>query len=112
MLGIRVKLAIAGALDDAAEIHHRDLVGEMLDDREVVGDEQVRDFPLRLQILKEVEDLRLDRDVQCTNGLVADDEVRLQCKRTSDANALALPSGEFVRVARRITGIESDARQE
>ena len=29
-------------LDDAAEVHHRDAVGDVADDREVVGDEQVR----------------------------------------------------------------------
>ena len=51
-------------LDDPAEVHHRDVVGEMLDDRQVVRDEQVRDVPLLLQIIEQIEDLRLDRNVQ------------------------------------------------
>ena len=53
-----------GVLDDAAEIHHRDAVADVLDHREIVADEQVAELALALQVLQQVDDLRLDRDVE------------------------------------------------
>jgi hypothetical protein len=37
-----------GVFDDLAEIHHRDAVADVLDDREVMGDEKIRNPPLPL----------------------------------------------------------------
>jgi hypothetical protein len=45
-------------------------------DVEVVGDEDVGEPELALQVLEEVEDLRLDGDVERGDRLVADDELR------------------------------------
>ena len=53
-----------GDLDDAAEVHHRDPVADMADDREVVGDEQVGQAETILEADEEVEDLGLDRHVE------------------------------------------------
>ena len=71
-----VELLGVGQLDDAAEVHHRDAVRDLVDHREVVGDEDVRQLELALQVLQQVEDLRLDRDVERRHGLVADDQLR------------------------------------
>ena len=81
----------------------------MLHDREVVRDEQVRDVALGLKVLEQVQDLRLDRDVERADRLVADDEVRLECDRPGDADALPLPAGEFVRLAGGEAGVQADA---
>ena len=43
-----------------------------------MGDEEIGQAELRLQIRQQVEHLRLDRDVERRNWLVADDEIRLQ----------------------------------
>ena len=43
-----------------------------------------------LQILHQVEDLRLHRDVERRDGLVRDDEIGLDRERPRDADALAL----------------------
>ena len=48
---------------------------------------------------QQVQDLRLDRDVERRDRLVADDQARLDGERARDADALALPAGELVRVA-------------
>src|SRR5262249_60387772 len=50
-------------LDDLAEIHDRDTVRHVLDDREIMTDEEQRQAKFPLQILKQVDDLRLDGDV-------------------------------------------------
>ena len=39
----------------------------------------------------------LDRDVKRRYRLVADDQLRVQCKSAGDADVLALPAGKFVR---------------
>ncbi len=54
---------------------------------------------LVLQVLEQVEDLRLDRDVERRDRLVADDQLRLERERAGDADPLALAARELVRVA-------------
>ena len=51
-------------LDNLAQVHDRDLVRQMTDRRDVVRDEQVRQTAAVLEIQQEIQDLRLDRDVQ------------------------------------------------
>ena len=86
-------------LDDAAEIHHRDALAEMPHDRQIVRDEQVGQAEALAQILEQIDDLRLDRDVERRDRLVADDEFRLERQSARDPDALALAARHFVRVA-------------
>ena len=52
---------VGGALlDDAALLHDHDAVGEVFDDREVVGDEEVGVVVLLFEVVEEVEHLRLN----------------------------------------------------
>ena len=88
-------------LDDAAEIHHRDAVRNVPDHRKIVRNEQVGEIQLPLQILEQVDDLRLHRDVESRDGLIADDEAGPQGKRARDADPLPLPAREFMRIALR-----------
>ena len=64
-------------LDEPPEIHHADAVGDVRDHREVVGDEEVGEAELALQVLHQVQDLRLHRDVERRGRLVADQEIRI-----------------------------------
>src|SRR5690348_17248091 len=52
------------ALDDLAGIHHHHLLRELGDDTEVVSDEHDRGAARRAELAEEVEDLRLDRDIE------------------------------------------------
>ena len=54
---------------------------------------------LVLELLEQVDDLRLHRDVERAHRLVADDEIGLHRERPRDADALPLPAGELVRIA-------------
>ena len=65
-------------LHDAAQIHHGDPVADVLHDREIMRDEQVGKPQVLLQIVQQVEHLRLDRDIQRAHRLVADDELRVE----------------------------------
>src|SRR5688572_15117185 len=102
--GVRVARTIeqriaVGDLDDAAEIHHRYPLADVPDDAEVVPDEEIGEAELVAQLLEQPDDLRLDRDVEGGDRLVAHDEVRPEGKRARDADALALAAAHLMRIA-------------
>ena len=86
-------------LDHPAEVHDRDPVAERPGEAEVVGDEQQRQLALPLELEQHGEDLRLHRDVEHRDRLVADQPVGLEHERRGDRHPLALAAGELVRVA-------------
>ena len=104
--------ALVGHLDDAAKIHHRDAMADVLDHGEVVGDEKVGELELLLQVDQQVDDLGLDRDVERRHRLVADDQGGTQGQRAGDSDALALAAGEFVRVGEHGGGPEAHALEQ
>ena len=95
-------------LDDLAEIHDRDPVGDMTDDSDIMGDEEVGQMQPALQLAQQIQDLRLDRDVQRRGRLVQHQEARLQRQRAGDGDALALAAGEFMGIAVEQLGPQAD----
>ena len=59
-------------LDDTAEIHHADPRRHVADNGQIVRDEEIRQAELVLQITHEIQDLRLDRDVERRCWFVTD----------------------------------------
>jgi hypothetical protein len=103
-----VKLLGRRKLDDLAEVHDRDAVGDMPDDAEIVGDEDIGQRELVLQVVEQVHDLRLNRDVECRDGLVGHDQPGVERERARHADALALTARELVRIAIVVLGREAD----
>jgi hypothetical protein len=60
------------------------------DDCQVVRDEEIGELEVALQLLHQIDDLRLDRDIQGGHWLVADEEVRVQRERAGQADPLPL----------------------
>src|SRR4029079_437212 len=85
-------------LHDPAEVHHRDLVADLPDHGQVVGDEEQRQPEARLEVAQEREDLRPDRDVEGAHGLVRDDQLGVEGDRAGDPDTLALSAAELVRI--------------
>ena len=108
MGGAVVHVGGRAVLDDPPEVHHGDLVGDVPHDGEVVGDEQVRQSELVLEVLEQVDDLALHGHVERRDGLVAHEHLRLDGERPGDADALALPAGELVRIPVHVAGVEAD----
>ena len=106
------QFALARDLDDLAQVHHRDARRDVAHHGQVVRDEDVGEAQAPLQVLQQVDHLRLDRDVERRHRLVADDQLRLHRQRARDADALALAAGELVRVALRVLGREADQTQQ
>ena len=112
-LGVRVQrhleqARLVGDLHDAAEVHHRHPVADVLDHREIVGDEQEGELQLVLQVHEQVDDLRLDGDVERGHRLVADDELRVEREGPRDPDPLALPPGELVGIRTQVPAAEAD----
>ena len=61
--------------DDFALIHHRDAVGDVFHDGQVVGDKDEREVETADEIGEEIQDLRLDGDVEGGDGFVGDDDL-------------------------------------
>ena len=98
-------------LDLAAGIHHDDALRRLRHHAEIVGDEDYRGAELALQVEDEVEDLRLNGDVQRSGRLVGDQHLGIAGERHGDHGALAHAAGELVRIFLRPLFRLRDARQ-
>ncbi len=83
-------------LHDAALLHDCDIICDAPDNAEVVRDEQDRHAAPSLQILEQLQDLRLHGDVERGGRFVGDKQVRLVGERHGDHHALPLPARKLV----------------
>ena len=100
MLRSREQLVRRALLDDPSGIHDANLVGQPCDDAQIVRDQEKGHAPLVLLASQELEQLRLDRDVERGGRLVCDQQLRVRRKRDRDSDPLAQPARELVRVLR------------
>ena len=94
-------------LDDAAAAHDGDAVGHVVDDREIVRDEEIGEAEFAAQIVEEIENLRLHRDVERRDRFIADEQLRSEREGARDADALALAARETMRIAAEEARIEA-----
>lgn len=105
MLRVPDNLVAGAFFDDLTFVHHRDALADMLDDRHVVGDEEVGQSELFLKVHEQVDDLRLDRHIERGGRLITDDELGFEREGASDPDALTLTTRELVRIPiRRSSG--------
>jgi len=88
-----------GQFRELSQVHHGHAVADVLHNAQVVGNEQVGQAKLLLEVLEEIDHLPPDRDVEGGDRLVADDQLRIQGQSPCDADPLALAAGELVWVA-------------
>ena len=62
----------------------------MPDNRQIVGDKQVGELILLLQIHQQVQNLRLYGNIQCGNGLIAKNQLWIHRQGPDDADTLPL----------------------
>lgn len=87
----RCKQPLSGVvLTHLAMLHDVDVIGKLLHDRQVMGDEHHGHAALLLQIAYEVEDLRLYCHIQCCGGFVGDQHIRIVGERHGDHDTLPL----------------------
>ena len=95
--GVAEQRLDVGVLDDLAGVHDGDPVAHLGDHAEVVGDEDDRRPGLVAQVPHQVEDLRLDRDVEGGRRLVGDEQLGLAGERHRDHHPLGHPARHLVR---------------
>ena len=75
---------------------------------QIVCDENIGQAKLFFQVAQQVHDLYLGVRIERRNCLVKQNDFRLAGHRPRNADTLQLSPGEFMRVAVRIGGIETD----
>src|SRR5438445_4169400 len=110
--GLTEQLARRRPLDDLSEVHHGHPLGDVVDHREVVRDEQVREAELALEVLQQVQDLGLDGDVEGARRFVEDHELRVQREGPSDPDSLALPAAELMGEPVEVLGVQAHPLEE
>jgi hypothetical protein len=112
-VGRLVKDEVGGAIfDELSGAHDGNVRGELRNDGETVGDEEIGELKFLLEFLKEEKDLCADGDIECGDGLIGDDERGLKNEGASDADALALSAGKLVRITVQSVEGQTDAREE
>src|SRR5687768_2096159 len=109
MQRLRIELFGARHLGNLAHIHDGDAVRDMLYYAEIVRDEDIGQVEVLLQVLQQVQSLRLDGNVQRRDWLITDDQLRVQRKGAGDANALALSARKFMRITAQVIRPQPDA---
>lgn len=94
--------------DDLAMLHHHHPMAKRAHDFQIVGDEEIAQSFLVLQLAQQFDDLGLHGQIERRGWLVEQDEFRLDRNGPGNRDALAPAAGEFVREARQdIVGQES-----
>ncbi|MCG3773866.1 MAG: hypothetical protein JW395_0682 [Nitrospira sp.] len=106
MQRVFVQRVAVGDFTDVTQVHHDDAVADVPDHGQVMGDKQVGQLESLLKLFEQVDDLRLNRNVQRGDGLVADNEGRVGRQRSGNADALPLAAGELMRVAAGKVGMQ------
>src|SRR5690348_826782 len=108
MAWVSIDFVTVRNFDDFAEIHNRNTLADVLDHSQIVRDEEIGQMQLLLQILEQVDYLRLDRNVERRHRLVEHEETRAHCERPRDPDALALPARELMRITVKRVGPDPD----
>ncbi len=112
MLGIREQRFGARVLHQHAHVHDCNAIADVLHHAQVVGDEQVGQAVLFLQVLQEVQNLGLHGHVEGGDRLVEDDQLRIQRQGPGDADALPLAAAEGVGIAVQVLRPQSHHAQQ
>ncbi len=95
-------------LNDLSGIHHGNSVRDVLNNAEIMGDEDIGEIELRLEILQQVKDLRLNRYIKGRNRLVCDNQLRSESKRSGNTNSLPLAAAKGIRIALHVVYVQPD----
>lgn len=78
LLRIEEDFVGVAVFDNPARLHHRNAIGEVADDGQVMGDEEHGQAEVGLQATQEIEDLGLDRNVERGHRFIGNDDARLR----------------------------------
>ena len=94
----RTRSSTSPTLDRLARIHDGDAVAGLEDQAEIVRDVDHRGAEFRGDLLDQLDDAGLDRDVERGGRLVEQQQLRVRKQRHGDDDALLLAAGDLVRI--------------
>ena len=109
---VAVQIRLHPLLDDLPQIHHGHAVRDVTDHGEIVGDEDVGQVELVLDVLEQIDHLGLHRHIEGGHRLVTDDDARVEGQGPGHPDPLPLPARELVGVAVDVVGVEPHQLQE
>src|SRR5258708_34445579 len=108
----RQHLGYGAGFDDAPFLHDDNGVANLRRNAQIMGDEQDTDLGYCTDILEQIENLSLNRNIERRHGLIGHQEIRTEGQSTGNAYALSLPSGKLMRIASHDIRSEADQSQE
>lgn len=93
--------------DHATPVQHQHPMADVLDHREVAGEDEAGDTLLLLELFEQIEEVSDSGAIDASKRFVHDQEFRLNRHGTGNPYALALSTIELVRVKRGVPRIES-----
>ena len=96
MQWVAIQFFSIGQFCHDAQVHDRHTVADMANHRQVMRNEQISQIHFVLQVFKQVDHLCLNGYIQGGNGLITNDQFRLQRQSTCDADTLPLATGKFM----------------
>ena len=94
------------------KVHDGDSVGNVTHHQQIMGNEQIGQTHLILQLVKHIDDLCLNGHVQCGHRLIADHKLGLHRQRPGNADTLPLTAGELMGVAVGVLGVQAHLRHQ
>lgn len=88
---MREELLGIGQLHYFPQIHYCHPIAYVFDHRKVVCNEKVGKVKLFLKVLKKIDNLRLDGDVERRDRLIGHDQLRVESEGTCNPDPLTLP---------------------
>ena len=112
MQGPEEQFLLRSLFNHLPQIHNKNVVRNIANDAQIMRNENIRYLGFLLDIEQEVDDLCLNRHIQCGNRFVADYKLRVQDQGTAYADALTASSVKFMGIcidqaARKSYGIPS-----
>ena len=98
MLGIGKDFSHRARFDDASLLHHADIVGELTNDAEIMGDEEKRHAHALLLLLEQLQYLRLHRHIERGCRLIGNEQFRAVRQSHCNHHALTLAARQLMRI--------------
>ena len=77
----------------------------MMNHQQIMGDKQIGNTQFFLKLLKHIDDLRLNGNIQCRNRLITDDKLRVHSKGACNPDSLPLSAGKLMGITRCVFSI-------
>ena len=109
--GALVNRCFVAIFHHLAQVHDQHIVCEKPDHFQVMGNEQVGQTELSLQVGQQIHNLGLDRHVQCGYRLICNQQRGFEHQSAGDRNPLALSTGKHMGVASDVLRPQADLFQ-